>query len=168
MTDTVSPAKRSDVMSRVRSTDTKPELLIRKGLHALGFRYRLHAKDLPGKPDLVFPRYKSVIFVNGCFWHGHCCPRCRMPSSNADYWIGKVARNIERDIANRRRLLQLGWRVLTIWECALIGKWRKEQTKVIAMAADWLKSKISICKIEGEAADPTLDFFERWNRDPSY
>lgn len=91
-----------------------------------------------------------------------------MPSSNVDYWIGKVARNVERDIANRRRLLQLGWRVLTIWECALIGKWRKEQTKVIAMAADWLKSKISITKIEGEAADPTLDFFERWYHDPSY
>lgn len=155
-------------MSKVGSKDSKTELLVRRGLHLLGFRYRLHVKDLPGKPDLVFPRYRSVIQINGCFWHGHCCPRCRMPSTNTDYWLRKVAGNIERDIANRTRLEDLGWRVLTIWECALVGKWRKEQTEVVAMAADWLKSKDSKCKIEGEAADSTLDFFERWNHDPSY
>ncbi|MCE2472549.1 MAG: DNA mismatch endonuclease Vsr, partial [Anaerolineae bacterium] len=107
MTDTVSPEKRSQVMARVGSKDTKPELLIRKGLHARGFRYRLHVKSLPGKPDLVFPRYKSVIQINGCFWHGHACPRCRMPSSNTEYWNRKIARNMERDISNRQSLLDM-------------------------------------------------------------
>lgn len=149
MTDTVSPEKRSDVMSRVRSKDTKPEILIRTGLHALGFRYRLHVKDLPGKPDLVFRRYRSVIFVNGCFWHGHSCPRCRMPNSNTDYWRRKVARNMERDAINRRSLLDEGWRVLTIWECALTGKWKQGLNQVIALASDWLLSTESICEIKG-------------------
>ncbi|MDE2636222.1 MAG: very short patch repair endonuclease [Chloroflexota bacterium] len=150
MTDTVSPEKRSQVMALVGSKNTKPELLIRKRLHALGFRYRLHVKDLPGKPDLVFPRYKSVIQINGCFWHGHSCPRCRMPSSNTEYWNRKVARNMERDAANRRLLLNEGWRVLTIWECALTGKWKLGLSEVIALASKWLLSKESICEIKGE------------------
>lgn len=149
MTDTVSPEKRSDVMSRVRSKDTKPELQIRRGLHAQGFRYRLHAKHLPGKPDLVFRRFKSVIFVNGCFWHGHSCPRCRMPSSNSEYWKRKVARNAERDVANRRSLLDEGWRVLTIWECALTGKSKLGLNQVIALASAWLLSTESMCEIKG-------------------
>ena len=150
MTDTVSPEKRSDVMSRVRSKDTTPELLIRKGLHAQGFRYRLHTKDLPGQPDLVFRRYRSVIFVNGCFWHGHTCPRCRMPSSNSDYWQRKVARNMERDLINRRLLLDEGWRVLTIWECALTGKSKLGLNRVIALASAWLMSIESMCEIKGD------------------
>lgn len=150
MTDTVSPEKRSDVMARVGSKDTKPELMIRKGLHALGFRYRLHVKDLPGKPDLVFRRHGSVIFVNGCFWHGHSCPRCRMPSTNADYWNRKVARNVERDAMNRRSLLDEGWRVLTIWECSLTGKWKLGLNQVIAMASAWLLSEEPIYEIKGE------------------
>lgn len=151
MTDTVSPEKRSDVMSRVGSKDTKPELLIRKGLHALGFRYRLHVKDLPGRPDLVFRRYRSVIFVNGCFWHGHSCPRCRMPSSNTEYWNQKIARNKERDALNRRLLLDAGWRVLTIWECALTGKSKLGLNQVVALASKWLLSTISFSEIEGKA-----------------
>lgn len=137
-------------MSRVGSKDTKPELMIRKGLHASGFRYRLHVKDLPGKPDLVFRRYGSVIFVNGCFWHGHSCPRCRMPSTNADYWKRKVARNVERDAMNRRSLLDEGWRVLTIWECSLTGKWKLGLNQVIAMASAWLLSEEPIYEIKGE------------------
>ena len=149
MTDTVSPEKRSDVMSRVGSKDTKPELLVRKGLHALGFRYRLHVKELPGKPDLVFRRYGSVIFVNGCFWHGHTCPRSRMPSSNTEYWNQKVARNVERDAKNRLSLLDEGWRVLTIWECALTGKWRLPLNRVIALTSAWLLSTESSCEIKG-------------------
>lgn len=154
-------------MSKVGSKDTKPELLIRRGLHALGFRYRLHVKNLPGKPDLVFPRYKSVILVNGCFWHGHSCPRCRMPSSNTGYWLRKVAGNIERDVANRNQLTDLGWRVLTIWECALTGKWKRDLNQVVAMASEWLMSTQPVYNIEGEAADSKLNFFERWNYDPS-
>ena len=153
MTDTVSPAKRSDVMSRVGSKDTKPELLIRKGLHALGFRYRLHVKDLPGRPDLVFRRYGCVIFVNGCFWHGHACPRCRMPSSNTEYWNRKIARNKERDALNRRLLLDAGWRVLTIWECALTGKSKLGLNQVVALASKWLLSTVSFGEIEGKATD---------------
>lgn len=137
-------------MARVGSKDTKPELMIRKSLHALGFRYRLHVKDLPGKPDLVFPRYKSVIQINGCFWHGHSCPRCRMPSTNTEYWNRKVARNMERDAANRRLLLDDGWRVLTIWECALTGKWKLGLNQVIALASEWLVSTATIFEIKGE------------------
>ena len=149
MTDTVSPEKRSDVMSRVGSKDTGPELLIRKGLHAVGFRYRLHVKELPGNPDLVFRRYKSVIFVNGCFWHGHSCPRCRMPNSNTEYWKRKVARNVQRDVINRQSLLDEGWRVLTIWECALTGKWKLGIDQVIALTSSWLLSTESNGEIKG-------------------
>lgn len=155
-------------MARVGSKDTKPELLIRKGLHARGFRYRLHGKDLPGKPDLVFPRYKSVIQINGCFWHGHSCPRCRMPSSNVEYWNRKIARNMERDISNRQSLLDTGWRVLTIWECALTGKWKLELHKVIDMTSDWLLSMNSHCEIAGEAVDSKPKFIEKSNHGSSY
>ncbi len=150
MTDTVSPEKRSEVMSRVRSKDTTPELLIRKGLHAQGFRYRLHTKDLPGKPDLVFRRYRSVILIHGCFWHGHSCHLYRFPKSNTDYWKRKIARNITRDALNRRSLLDMGWRVLTIWECALTGKWKIGLNQVIALASAWLLSIESMCEIKGE------------------
>lgn len=153
MTDTVSAKKRSEVMSRVGSKDTKPELLIRKGLHARGFRYRLHVNNLPGKPDMVFPRYKSVIQINGCFWHGHSCPRCRMPNSNSEYWNRKIARNRERDISNRRSLTDEGWRVLTIWECALTGKWKLDLDQVIALTSEWLRSTKLIGEIEGSALD---------------
>ena len=168
MTDTVSPEKRSQVMARVGSKDTKPELLIRKGLHARGFRYRLHVKSLPGKPDLVFSRYKSVIQINGCFWHGHDCPRCRMPSSNTEYWNRKIARNMERDISNRQSLLDMGWRVMTIWECALTGKRKLELHKIIDMTCDWLLSMNTTFEIAGEAVDAELKFIEKSNHGPSY
>ena len=151
LTDIVTVAKRSEVMSRVGSKDTKPELMIRKGLHARGFRYRLHVKKLPGKPDLVFPRYRSVIHINGCFWHGHSCPRCRMPNSNTEYWNRKIARNMERDILSRQSLVDEGWRVLTIWECALTGKWKLELNQVLSMASAWLLSTNSIYEIRGMA-----------------
>ncbi len=149
LTDTVTVAKRSEVMSRVGSKDTKPELLIRKGLHARGFRYRLHVKDLPGKPDLVFPRYRSVIQINGCFWHGHSCPRCRIPKSNTEYWNGKIAKNIQRDVLIRQSLHDEGWRVLTIWECALSGREKLKLNHVLALASAWLLSTNSICEIRG-------------------
>lgn len=149
LNDTVSVERRSEIMALVGSKDTKPELLIRKGLHALGFRYRLHVKDLPGKPDLVFRRYRAVIEINGCFWHGHACPRCRMPSSNIEYWNRKIARNRERDISNRQLLLDEGWRVLTIWECALAGKSKLGLNQVIELASAWLLSTKSFCEIEG-------------------
>jgi DNA mismatch endonuclease (patch repair protein) len=116
--DTFTPAERSAVMSRVRSKDTKPEMAVRSLIHAMGFRYALHRRDLPGNPDLVFCSRKRVIFVHGCFWHGHCCRSGRnRPSSNQSYWIPKLERNHARDAANRRRLKHLGWEVLVIWEC---------------------------------------------------
>ena len=151
MSDTVSVKRRSEIMGLIRSKDTKPELLIRKGLHSLGFRYRLHVKDLPGKPDLVFPRYKSVIQINGCFWHGHSCSLFRLPKSNTAYWSAKIARNIERDISNHRLLQDGGWRVLTIWECALAGRDKLELTDVLALSSAWLLSTMAICEIKGKA-----------------
>lgn len=105
-------------MRRVHSTDTAPELLVRRLTHSLGFRYRLHRKDLPGKPDLVFPSRKKIIFVHGCFWHGHKCKRGdRVPKQNREYWIKKIQTNVARDEKNFKTLKALGWSVLAIWEC---------------------------------------------------
>lgn len=109
---------RSWTMSRIRSKHTKPEIVVRKAVHALGFRFRLHRTDLPGTPDLVLPGRKVVIFVNGCFWHSHAnCKRARLPKSNADYWTPKLLRNKRRDADNARKLKKLGWRCVVVWEC---------------------------------------------------
>ena len=117
--DTVSPEKRSDVMRRVRSKDTSPEMAVRQALHKQGFRYRLHQAKLPGKPDLVLPKHRTIIFVHGCLWHWHGCKNSRMPNSNVDYWERKIARNMERDTSHRAALENAGWRVVIIWECAI-------------------------------------------------
>ncbi|MGZ8371190.1 MAG: very short patch repair endonuclease [Caulobacteraceae bacterium] len=120
MTDVFTPEKRSDVMRRVKSRGTSPELKVRRMLWALGARYRLHRKDLPGSPDIVLPARKLAIFVHGCFWHGHDCARgARIPKQNRDYWTGKVARNRARDEGAQMALETLGWRVVTVWECDL-------------------------------------------------
>lgn len=114
---------RSAVMRAVKSRDTKPEMTVRRAAHALGYRFRLHAGHLPGSPDLVFPRLRTAIFVHGCFWHGHDCPRgARQPKANADYWRAKIARNVVRDARARSELKDLGWRAVTIWECELKDK----------------------------------------------
>ena len=111
---------RSAVMRAVKGRNTKPEMQVRRAAHALGFRFRLHRKDLPGSPDLVFPRLKTAVFVHGCFWHGHDCARgSRAPKTNADYWRAKIARNMARDARVRDELEALGWAVETIWECEL-------------------------------------------------
>ena len=118
MTDTVDRKKRSEIMSRIRSRDTKPEIAVRRIAHGLGFRFRLHRKDLPGCPDIVFPKYRSVIFVHGCFWHRH--PSCKIassPKTNVEYWENKFRRNVVRDARNQTLLRKLGWRVMVIWEC---------------------------------------------------
>jgi DNA mismatch endonuclease (patch repair protein) len=118
--DTFTPAERSAVMRRIRAKDTKPEMAVRSMVHRLGFRYALHRRDLPGNPDLVFPARGRVIFVHGCFWHGHTCRAGRnRPSSNQSYWTAKLNRNQARDAANRRRLRNLGWQTLVVWECEL-------------------------------------------------
>ena len=120
MTDTVTPERRSQIMANIRSKGMKPELIVRRLTHSMGYRYRLHRKDLPGKPDLVFPARRKAIFVHGCFWHQHTDPACkiaRRPKSNLDYWLPKLQRNVERDAEHRDRLSALGWQVLVIWEC---------------------------------------------------
>ena len=122
MADTHSKEVRSRNMSRIRSTNSKPEETVRKALFARGFRYRKNVKELPGKPDIVLPKYKTVIFVNGCFWHKHDCPRFAWPSSNTDYWIPKILRNAERDKENYSALYTLGWNVIVVWECELKKK----------------------------------------------
>lgn len=115
--DKLKAAKRSEIMRAVHSEDTGPEMIVRKLVHSLGFRYRLHVSTLPGKPDLVFPSRKKVIFVHGCFWHGDSCPRGeRVPKENRDYWIKKINRNVERDKKNQKLLKGLGWDHLIIWE----------------------------------------------------
>jgi DNA mismatch endonuclease, patch repair protein len=120
VTDVFTPEKRSAVMRRVKGTNTSPELKVRRTLHSLGARFRLHRKDLPGAPDIVLPGRRLAIFVHGCFWHGHDCPRgARVPQQNRDYWLGKVGRNRTRDAANRQALEIQGWRVETMWECEL-------------------------------------------------
>lgn len=118
--DKLTPAERSAQMARVHGTDTGPEMAVRRMAHAMGFRYRLHAADLPGKPDLVFRRLRKIVFVHGCFWHGHSCRAGRnRPSSGQSYWITKLERNVTRDQAHIRKLRRAGWSVLTIWECEL-------------------------------------------------
>ncbi|MBI1685954.1 very short patch repair endonuclease [Caulobacter hibisci] len=120
MTDVFDPAKRSAVMARVKSTGTTPEKTLRRLLTALGARYRLHRKDLPGSPDVVMPGRRLAFFVHGCFWHGHDCARgSRVPKANRDYWLAKVARNKARDVRSEAALAQAGWRVETIWECQM-------------------------------------------------
>ncbi len=107
-------------MAQVRSTDTSPEIAVRRALHANGFRFRLHRKDLPGTPDIVLPRTRDVVFVNGCFWHGHHCPRSRLPSSNREYWERKINRNVIRDARAVERLKAEGWKTHVIWECDIV------------------------------------------------
>lgn len=119
MADTKTPAERSENMSRIRSTNTKPEEIVRKYLFNHGFRYRKNDKRYPGKPDIVLPKYRTVIFVNGCFWHMHGCSRSRLPRSNQEYWKPKIERNIERDAENKQKLEADGWNVIVVWECEL-------------------------------------------------
>lgn len=127
MADNHSKDVRSLNMSHIRSTNTKPEEMVRKYLFSKGFRYRKNVKDLPGKPDIVLPKYKTVVFVNGCFWHKHDCPRFVWPSSNQEYWIPKIQKTVERDKENTRKLTALGWEVITVWECQLKAD-KEEQT----------------------------------------
>jgi len=125
MTDTVTPKRRSEIMSNIRAKGMKPEMAVRRIAHAMGYRYRLHRKDLPGKPDLVFPGRRKVIFVHGCFWHQHSDAACRItrrPKSNRDYWLPKLESNVARDAKHQAELAELGWKVLVIWECDVVAE----------------------------------------------
>ncbi len=119
MSDIFSLQKRSDIMSKIGGKNTKPEILVRKFLFSKGFRYRINVKTLPGKPDIVLPKYKTVIFINGCFWHGHNCKKGKLPSSNIDFWREKISNNKSRDDKNSDLLIKLGWQVIIIWQCEI-------------------------------------------------
>lgn len=139
MTDVVDAATRSRMMAGIKGKNTKPELFLRRALHAEGFRYRLHDTKLPGRPDIVLPKYNAVVMVNGCFWHGHDCLLFKWPSSNVDFWRNKIESNMVRDQKNILSLHTHGWRVATVWECSLRGRSASEQASVISKVADWIR-----------------------------
>ncbi|MCJ2032705.1 very short patch repair endonuclease [Methylobacterium sp. J-068] len=139
MADVLTPEQRRLNMSRIRGRDTKPELVLRKSLHAAGFRYRLHARELPGRPDMVFPRFRAAIFVHGCFWHGHDCPMFKMPGTRQEFWSAKISGNRARDQRKAAQLEAAGWRILTVWECSVKGPARRPKDDVAASCADFLR-----------------------------
>lgn len=138
-------------MSAIRGRDTKPELRIRKALHALGFRYRTHARDLPGTPDLVLPKYRAVIFINGCFWHQHDCHMFKWPLTRSEFWQEKLGRNVSNDARNVEKLVAAGWRIATVWECAVKGKARIGEESAVQLLVDWLRSDEGSVTIRGTA-----------------
>ncbi|MEL7738361.1 very short patch repair endonuclease [Citromicrobium bathyomarinum] len=153
MADIVSPEVRSRMMAGIRSKDTKPEMVLRRGLHRLGFRYRLHDRKLPGKPDLVFPKYNAAIFVNGCFWHGHDCPLFKWPKTREAFWRAKIEANRQRDDAALAELTRSDWRVLTVWECAFKGPARIGALAAISSTDRWLRSDRKVAEVRGGNCD---------------
>ncbi len=140
MADVVSKQKRSEMMAGIRGKDTKPELIIRRGLHAMGYRFRIHRRDLPGNPDIVLPKYRAVIFVHGCFWHGHDCHLFKWPKTREDFWRAKIGANRKRDREVRDASRNIGWRQLDVWECALKGKSCLSVPDALEQVDRWLKS----------------------------
>jgi DNA mismatch endonuclease, patch repair protein len=151
LADIVTPETRSRIMASIGSKHTRPELAVRRGLFARGFRYRLHVRELPGTPDLVLPKYRAVVFVSGCFWHGHGCRLFRWPTSNEAFWRKKISRTTERDREARHRLELGGWRVATVWECSLKGRSGMELDAVVNQLAAWLPTGGDSLDIAGEA-----------------
>lgn len=151
MPDIVSADVRSRMMAGIRSRNTKPELVLRRGLHALGFRFRLHVRDLPGHPDLVFPRWRAVLFAHGCFWHGHDCHLFRWPLTREEFWRAKIQRNRTVDARTETALMSAGWRQGVVWECALKGREKLPVDEVIAACVSWLRSETPRFEIRGRA-----------------
>ncbi|HWX41638.1 MAG TPA: DNA mismatch endonuclease Vsr [Blastocatellia bacterium] len=148
MTDVISRERRSELMSRIRGWDTEPEVAVRRGLHRAGFRFRLHHRKLPGRPDLVLARYRAVIFVHGCFWHRHRgCPLAYRPKSRTAFWNEKFRQNTARDRKQELQLLNSGWRVLLVWECGL--RREPDRLKTIERIKRWLRSGSSKGEIGG-------------------
>ena len=138
MADTMTPEQRSRCMSAVKGKDTKPEMIVRKYLFSKGLRFRLHVRSLPGNPDIVLPKYKTVVFINGCFWHGHeGCKYSHMPKSNVEFWENKIIANLSRDEANEIKLKQMGWQVIRVWECEI--KKVQDRTKTLEKLYNRLK-----------------------------
>ena len=152
MPDIVSPEVRSRMMSGIRGKNTKPEMVIRKQLHSLGFRYLLHDTRKPGKPDMVFPKYNAIILVHGCFWHGHDCHLFKWPGSRKEFWHAKIERNRGKDRENLSGLIDIGWRVMTIWECALKGRERLSIDDIMNSVSGWLCSDARQAEIRGGIA----------------
>lgn len=153
MPDVLTPEQRRLNMSRVRGRDTKPEKLIRRGLHATGLRYRLHDRKLPGRPDLVFPKYRTVLFIHGCFWHAHGCALSKLPATRQEFWQKKLADNAARDHRAIEALHAGGWRVLLVWECALRGPGRRTEDDVIVAVASAIRSGTrSLLEFKGRSA----------------
>ncbi len=152
MPDVHDRATRSRNMAAVKGKDTKPELLIRRGLHGLGYRYRIQAKDLPGRPDLVFPKYNAVLFVHGCFWHGHACPLFRLPATRTEFWRNKITSNVRRDQKALAALQSQGWRAATVWECALRGRHSLPPPGLLADISTWLQGCEPSATFAGSAA----------------
>jgi len=151
MTDKVDPATRSHIMAAIRGKDTGPEMKIRSLLHRAGFRFRLHARELPGRPDIVFPRHHAVIFVHGCFWHGHDCPAFRRAGTNKEFWDAKIQGNRDRDERTRTALIKLGWRVAVVWECGISGPSRLKDEILARRIGAWLLSNRRSLDIRGRA-----------------
>lgn len=149
MTDITAPDVRSRMMSGIRAKNTKPELVLRRALHAWGLRYVLHRRDLPGKPDIVFPRWRAALFVHGCFWHGHDCGLHKSPGSHTEFWREKVESNRNRDVRAEAHLRGVGWRVGTVWECSMRGKSRQTPEQLAKRVADWLDSQLDTLEIRG-------------------
>jgi DNA mismatch endonuclease (patch repair protein) len=147
--DIVDAATRSRMMRGIRGKNTRPELQVRRMLHAAGFRYRLHERRLPGTPDLVFPKHKAVVFVSGCFWHGHDCQLFRLPGTRTEFWRTKIEKNRQNDLKCRSRLESEGWRHATIWECALRGRSKEEISQAGEQLASWLRSGKSALTVRG-------------------
>lgn len=142
MADVLTPEQRRLNMSRVRGRDTKPEMLIRRGLHERGLRYRLQERSLPGRPDLIFPKCRTAVFVHGCFWHAHGCSLSKLPKTREQHWAKKLAANVSRDRAALLSLTTNGWRVLVIWECALRGPRRLDIGTVLDRAVAFIRNEV--------------------------
>lgn len=151
MTDIVDQATRSRMMSGIRSRNTKPERLLRKALHSLGFRFRLHDTKVLGHPDLVFPKYHAVLFIHGCFWHGHDCSLFRYPETRKEFWKEKIRKNQERDAEVRKVLAGAGWRIGVVWECALKGKYRIGLEESVNRIIFWVRSEQEGIEVRGTA-----------------
>jgi DNA mismatch endonuclease (patch repair protein) len=149
MADIVPPDVRSRMMAAVRGKDTLPEMTLRRGLHRAGFRFRLHANNLPGRPDMVFPKYRAALFVHGCFWHGHDCHLFRLPATRRDFWAGKVERNRANDARSSQLLAAERWRVGVVWECALKGRARLPLPLVLDSCARWLRTEAAWLDLRG-------------------
>lgn len=151
MPDIVDARTRSRIMSGIKGKDTKPEMAIRSGLHRRGVRFRLHDRNLPGKPDIVLRRYGAVIFIHGCFWHGHDCSLFRWPATRSEWWRKKIEGNRARDRKARENLENLGWRQACVWECALKGRWHLDTDVVLEILTGWLDSDKRVLTIRGRA-----------------